>query len=109
MQPTQPPTTLRTRSGYQVSTPDGADVVLIQLNNVEVMRIALGANMTIKTQGDLTMEANNITLKATNNVSVHAFTSLELKAVSSATLAASGALSLKGGKVNVNGQMLPGA
>ena len=106
MQVTQPPATLTTRGRYQVSTPDGADVVLIQLNNVEVMRITLGANMTIKTQGDLTIEANNITLKAMNRVSVSAQNSMELKTAANATLAASATLSLKATKVNVNGAAL---
>ena len=62
--------------------------------------------MTINTQGDLTIEAKNIKLKAMNKVSVDAFAALELKAGSSATLAASGSLSLKGAAVNVNGTAL---
>lgn len=94
MQRLPPSTTLKTRSGYQVSTPPGADEVLVQLNGLDVLRITLGANMTIKTQGNLTIEANNIELKSTNNVTVKASNSMDLRA--------SANVSLTGANVNVN-------
>jgi hypothetical protein len=87
-------TPLKTRSGYQITTPAGTDEVVVQLNNVEVLRITLGANMTIKTQGTLTLDANNIELKSGNNVSVKASNSLDLRA--------SANVSLNGAAVNVN-------
>ena len=50
--------------------------------------------MTIKTQGNLTIEANNIELKSTNNVTVKASNSMDLRA--------SANVSLTGANVNVN-------
>jgi len=110
--------TLKTRSGYQVSIPGGADDVLIQLNNVDVLRITLGANMTIKATGDLTLEANNIKLKAMNNltsqtgnsmdmkaggnVTLGSGSNMDLKAGASASIGAGGNLTVDGAAVNIN-------
>jgi hypothetical protein len=106
----QAPATLKTRSGYQVSIPGGADDVLIQLNNVDVLRITLGANMTIKTSGDLNLEATNIKLKAMNSLTLQTANSIEmragsnmdLKAGASATIGAGGTLTVDGATVNIN-------
>ena len=87
-------TPLKTRSGYQITAPAGTDEVVVQLNNVEVLRITLGANMTIKTPGTLTLDANNIELKSSNNVNVRASNSLDLRA--------SGNVTLEGTNVSVN-------
>jgi uncharacterized protein (DUF2345 family) len=111
-------TTLKTRGGYQVSIPGGADDVLIQLNNVDVLRITLGANMTIKAQGDLTLEATNIKLKTSNNLNVMTGNTMEMRAGSnasigagcnmdmraggSASIGAGGTLTVDGSTVNVN-------
>jgi uncharacterized protein (DUF2345 family) len=90
----QPPLPFKTRSGYQITSPAGTDEVVVQLNNIEVLRITLGANMTIKTQGTLTLDANNIELRSTNNVTVRASNSLDLRASANVTL--------NGATVNVN-------
>jgi hypothetical protein len=96
--------TLTTRGGYQVSTPAGTDDVVVQLNNVEVLRITLGANMTIKTKGTLTLDATNIELKCANNLTVKASNCLDVRAAVNANLNAGGDLSLGGGgTVKVNG------
>jgi uncharacterized protein (DUF2345 family) len=104
MQLAQPlATTLKTRSGYQVSIPGGTDDVLIQLNNVDVLRITLGANMTIKAQGDLTLEANNIKLNSMNDVKVKAGNTMDMRASASASIRAGSNLTLDGPSgVNVN-------
>lgn len=118
MQLAQSLATLKTRSGYQVSIPGGADDVLIQLNNVDVLRITLGANMTIKATGDLTLEANNIKLKAMNNltsqtgnsmdmkaggnVTLGSGSNMDLKAGASASIGAGGNLTVDGAAVNIN-------
>lgn len=108
---TAPTPTLKTASGYQVSNPT-LDELLIQLNNVEVLRINLGRNMTIKTPGDLTLEANNLTLKSNNNLRLQSYNGLDLKASGSGRLEASGDLSVRGatvsvtGSANVNGKAL---
>jgi len=122
-------TTLKTRSGYQVSIPGGADDVLIQLNNVDVLRITLGANMTIKAQGDLILQAANIKLMPTNNVdvqglnfnvmagnsigmragsnaSIGAGSNMEIKAGACTSIRAGGSLTVDGAIVNVNGGAL---
>jgi uncharacterized protein (DUF2345 family) len=97
-----PPSTLKTRGGYQVSIPAGTDDVLVQLNNVEVLRVSLGTNMTIKTPGTLKLEANDIQLNATNNVTVKASSNLDVRASSAANLQAGSTLSLRGATVDVN-------
>jgi hypothetical protein len=92
---TQQAPTLTTRGGYQVSTPAGTDDVVVQLNNVEVLRITVGANMTIKTKGTLTLDANNIELRST---------SLDVRASLNATLKTGNDLALSAGRsVTVNG------
>jgi uncharacterized protein (DUF2345 family) len=90
-------TTLKTRSGYQVSIPGGADDVLIQLNNVDVLRITLGANMTIKAQGDLILEAANIKLKSTNSVTVQAGNSMDMRAGGNASIGAGSNMDMRAG------------
>jgi hypothetical protein len=96
--------TLKTGSGYQVSTPAGTDDVVIQLNGIEVLRITLGTNMTIKTQGALRLEANSIELVSTTSVKAKAGTNLDLRASTTADLRASANLALSGGAlVSVNG------
>jgi len=96
--------TLTTRGGYKVSTPAGTDEVVVQLNNVEVLRITLGVDMTIKTTGKLTLDAANIDLKCTNNVTVRASNCLDLRASVNATLQAGAELTLNGGSTaNLDG------
>ena len=103
MHPVHPSAALKTRSGYQVSIPGGTDEVLIQLGNVEVLRITLGTNMTIKTPGNLTIEANNIELRTANNLSVRASNSVDLKASANLSLNTAGAnIKLNGPTVNIN-------
>jgi hypothetical protein len=102
MQLAQPPATLNTRSGYKVSTPTGTDDVVIQLNNVEVLRIKLGTNMTIKALGSLSIEAQNITLKADMNVSIRSGGNLDLKSDGGMNLKSSAPMSVTGSSVNVN-------
>ena len=101
MQLAQHTATLKTRGGYQISTPGGADEVVIQLNNFEVMRITLGANMTIKTQGNLSIEATNITLKAGNTLTVESGAKLDLKAVGASVALGGGKVSLNNGALEV--------
>jgi len=84
--------------------------VLIQLNNVDVLRITLGANMTIKATGDLSLEANNIKLKAMSNLTtqvgsnmeMRAGSNMDLRAGASTTIGAGGNLTVDGATVNVN-------
>jgi hypothetical protein len=68
--------------------------------------------MTIKTPGDLTLEANNLTLKSNNNLRLQSYNGLDLRASGSGRLEASGDLSVRGatvsvtGSANVNGKAL---
>jgi hypothetical protein len=88
---------LKTVSGYQVSIPAGSSDVVIQLNGVEVLRISLGATMSIKSQTDLSLEAPNITLKAANVVKIEAGASIGFKAGSMMTLESGATMSMKSG------------
>jgi hypothetical protein len=92
--PAGPP--LKARSGYQVSIPTGSSDVVIELNGVEVMRISLGAIMSIKSQNDLSFEAPNITLKAGNSVRIEAGVSIALKSGVMMTLDSGASMALKG-------------
>jgi len=80
-----------------VSIPPGTTDVVIQLNGAEVLRISLGATMSIKSQNDLLFEAPNITLKAGNLVNIQAGTSIGLKAGSMMTLEGGLSLAVKAG------------
>jgi hypothetical protein len=109
---------LKVQSGYQVSIPAGSTDVVIELNGTEVMRISLGATMSIKSQNDLSFEAPNITLKADKTVTIQAggdFTlksgatmrlscssDMSLKSSSMMTLTSGSTMDLKGSTVNVN-------
>jgi hypothetical protein len=110
---------LKALSGYQVSIPEGSSDVVIQLNGTEVLRISLGATMSIKSQNDLSFEAPNITFKADNSVKIQTRTgSLELKSgsmmrlecgsdmtlksSSTMNLKSGSEMDLKGSQVNIN-------
>jgi len=89
---------LKGQSGYQVSIPDGSSDAVITLNGAEVMRISLGAKMSIKSQNDLTFEAPNITLKADKSVTISTGTGdMSLKSGSALTLSASTNMTIKCG------------
>jgi hypothetical protein len=105
MQLIKPPVTLTTSGGYQVSTAAG-DQIVVQLNNVEVLRITLGATMTIKSQDNLSIEAPNITLKATNVVTIMSGANTSIKSQGQLSVQASGTLSITGATVNINGDGL---
>jgi hypothetical protein len=110
---------LKAQSGYQVSIPAGSSDVVIQLNGAEVMRISLGATMSIKSQNDLSFEAPNITLKADKSVTIQAGTGaialksgtmmrlecgsdMLLKSSSTMNLKSGSEMDLKGSQVNIN-------
>jgi len=102
--PSQQGPTLTTRGGYQVSTPAGTDDVVVQLNNVEVLRIKLGADMTIKTQGTLRLDATDIELVCRNNLKAMVGNSVDVKASLNTSVTAGNDLSMTGGRtVTVNG------
>jgi len=95
---------LKAQGGYQVSIPAGSSDVVIQLNGAEVMRISLGATMSIKSQNDLSFEAPNITLKADKSVTIQTGTGtiglksgtmMKLESGSEMTLKSSSAMNLK--------------
>jgi len=101
MQLAHPIARLKTHSGYEVTTPT-ADEVLVKLNNVEVLRITLGSNMTIKTQGTLTLDANNIEIKCKNWLHATALNSMDLRAGGNAVLSANCNLAVKGVTVSID-------
>lgn len=105
MHPTNPAGSLasiRSRSGYQVSI-SPADEVVVTLNNNEVLRIKLGTDMIIKTLGTLTLDAQNIELRASQNVTVSGMQT-NVKANNVLDLSAGGAATLKAGaNLNLNG------
>jgi len=96
--------TAHNQQGYQVST--SGDQVVVQLNNVEVLRITLGSNMIIKSQDNLSIEAPNITLKATNAVTVMSGANTSVKSQGQLSVQASSTVSITGSTVNVNGDGL---
>jgi len=102
----QPVVTLKTPGGYQVSNPAGTDEVVIQLNAVEVMRIKLGTNMTIKSLGSLSIEAQNITLKADNAVTIQSGMNMNLKVGGQADLRAVSRMTVTTPTFDVNGGAL---
>lgn len=104
MQLLKPPPTLTTSGGYQVSVASG-DQVVVQFNNVEVLRITLGNNMIIKCQ-DLSIEANNISLKASNALNIISAANTSVKSQGQLTVQASSTVNITGSTVNINGDGL---
>ena len=106
MQLAKPPVTLSTQGGYQVSNPSGTDELVIQKNNVEVLRIKLGMNMTIKTTGSLSIEAQSITLKADTSVRITSGSNTDINSQSQMSLKSASKMSVTASTFDVNGGAL---
>jgi hypothetical protein len=86
---------LKPQGGYQVSIPAGSNAVVIELNGTEVLRISLGATMSIKSQNDLSFEAPNIKLIADKTVTIQTGTDFWLKSGANMSFKSSSDMSLK--------------